>query len=112
MSVKMRQEIEHKIVSAAITQLLAAGYLLGVNDGEETTIHHSTDAKAIEKAMFTTDEDFLFVYVKGDDVNDLRPQYWVHFVYGNDGWDVMSDYTIHLEKDLTEAQKIADHYGD
>lgn len=75
MLVKMRQKVERKIVFAAITQLLAAGYSLGVNDGEETTIHHSRDVKAIKKAMFTTDEDYLFVYVKGDDLNDPHPQY-------------------------------------
>ena len=111
MSVKMRQEVERKIAVAAITQLLAAGYSLGVNDSEETTIHHSRDAKAIEKAMFTTDDDYLLVYVKGDDEKDPRPQYWIHFVYGNDGFDVMSDYSVHLEPDLTKANEIAAHYG-
>jgi hypothetical protein len=110
-SVKMRQEVERKIAKAAIKQLLAAGYTLGVNDGEEITIHHSRDAQAIEAAMFTTDEDYLFVYVKGDNRRDTRPQYWVRFVYGNDGWDVINDYSVHLEPDLTEAQGIADYYA-
>ena len=62
MSVKMRQKVEREIAVAVIKALLAAGYSLGVNDGEETTIHHSTDAKAIENAMFTTDEDWLLVF--------------------------------------------------
>lgn len=113
MSVKMRQEVERKIAVAAINALLAAGYSLGVNDGEETTIHHSTDPKAIEKAMFTTDEDWLLVYVKGGNEKDVRPDYWVRFVYGNDGWDVINDYSVHLEPEVgecSEAGRIADHY--
>jgi hypothetical protein len=97
MSVKMRQMVEREIAQATIKALLDAGFLLGVNDGEETTIHHSRDAKAIEAAMFTTDEDWLLVNLKGDDRKDPRPQHWVRFIYGNDGWDVINDYSTHLE---------------
>lgn len=112
MNIKMRQEVERKIADAAIEQLLAAGFSLGVNDGEETTVHHSRSAEAIRKAMFTTDEDWLLVFVKGDNQKDPRPQYWVRFIYGNDGYDVISDYSVFLEKHLTEADKISKHYED
>ena len=114
MSVKLRQELERRIAQAAIRQLLAAGFTLGVNDGEETTIHHSTDADAIEKAMFTTDEDVLLVYKADDDPaaeDYLLPNYWVKFVYGNDGYDVISDYTSALDQHLSEANRLADQYA-
>lgn len=112
MSVVMRQEVERKIAKAAIKQLLADGYALGVFNGETVTIHHSRNAKAIEKEMFTTDEDHLFVYSKDDNDEIVTPRAWVKFVYGNSGYDVICDYTRKLEPSLTEAQKISDHYAD
>lgn len=33
---------------------------------------------------------------------------WVRMIYGNDGWDVMADYTTNLEDVLTDANKLAD----
>jgi hypothetical protein len=36
-------------------------------------------------------------------------------VYGNDGWDVLSDYSVNLEKfigDGTPVQKVVDKYAD
>ena len=115
MSVKMRQLVEREIAHQVIVDLLKAGYLLGVYDGEEVTIHHSKDAKKIMAALFTTDEDYVFVYVKGDDKKDVRPQYWVRLVYGNDGWDVINDYTTHLEPVIgkgTATEKLIEKYGD
>lgn len=116
MSVKMRQKVEREIAVAVIKALLAAGYSLGVNDGEETTIHHSTDAKAIENAMFTTDEDWLLVFDKENtDHTDERGDWWVRFIYGNDGWDVINDYCTALEEFIgegTPVQKLIDEYSD
>ena len=107
-AVRARQRIEQKIALTAVEQLLAAGYLLGVNDGEETTVHHSRDAKAIEAALFTTDEDYIYVYLKDD--KDVRPDFWVRLVYGNDGYDVISDYSVAIEHGLTEAHALAAFY--
>lgn len=114
-AVKARQRIEQTIALVTAQALLDAGYLLGVNDGEETTIHHSRDIDKIHAALFTTAEDWLLVYLKGDDKKDPRPQYWVRFIYGNDGWDVISDYTTHLEPVIGEGtvvQKLIDHACD
>lgn len=122
MSVKMRQLVEREIAEQVVTDLLAAGYALGVNDGEEITIHHSLSKAAILAAMFTTDEDYLYVYAKGDaqswdDINkeDETPDYWVRFVYGNDGWDVINDYITVLEPVIgegTKTQALIDKYSD
>jgi len=118
MGVKMRQEVERKIAVAAIKQLLAAGFVIGVNDGEETTLSYSRDAKKIEAALFTTDEDHLLVYEDRNPDASLPVEQdcvaigWVRFIYGNSGWDVLSDYSTNLEQHLTEADKIANHYSD
>jgi len=72
-----------------------------VNDGEEITVHHSRDINAIKAALFTTDDDYLFAYQDADQDDPLnveqgskndRPDAWVRLIYGNDGWDVISDY--------------------
>lgn len=102
-AVKARQRIEQTIALTAAQALLDAGYSLGVNDGEDITIHHSRNLDKIQAALFTTDDDYLYVYVKGTNPKDTRPDYWVRFVYGNDGWDVISDYTVHLESVIGEG---------
>jgi hypothetical protein len=117
-AVVKRQKVEKAICTKVVDVLLAAGYSLGVNDGDDITIHHSTDRKAILKALFTTDEDYLYIYEQDSNVEDIRwPDYWVRFVYGNDGWDVISDYcgATALDPylgDGTEVQKLVDKYAD
>ena len=110
-TVKARQRIEQTIALTAAQALLDAGYLLGVYDGEEITLHHSRDLDKVQAALFTTDEDFLYVYKalkQGPECTDEAfalaladptPDYWVRFVYGNDGWDVMPDYSSTADLD-------------
>lgn len=90
--VAARQMVERKIAQLTIEVLLKAGYSLGVNDGEETTISYSKDAHEVFEAMFTTDEDYLYIYERPAE-KDATPDMWVRFVYGNDGWDVIADYS-------------------
>ncbi len=33
---------------------------------------------------------------------------WVRFIYGNDGWDVISDYTTNLEPVMKLVQPLID----
>lgn len=122
-SVKARQRVEQTIVLVTAQALLDAGYLLGVNDGEEITVHHCRDIDKIHAALFTTDEDYLFAYQDADQDDPLnveqgskndRPDAWVRCIYGNDGWDVISDWcpADTLEKAIGEGtvvQKLIDH---
>jgi hypothetical protein len=102
MSNKMRIEIERQVARRAIAALLAAGHEVSVHDGEEFALRRSRDPKAILGAMFSTDEDELISHgAKG-----VGPG-WVKFVYGNDGWDVISDYTTNLEKVLEPVMEWA-----
>ena len=108
MGVKFRQRIERQIARETIKQLLALGYWLGVWDGEETVLTRCTSAPKVLKAMFTTDEDYLLV---GNGTAQIG---WVRFIYGNDGYDVVNDYTTNLEPAMERVQelanKIEDHY--
>jgi hypothetical protein len=81
--------VEDQIVTRLIDTLLAAGFTLGVNDGEETVLTHSTDITAIQNALRSTDEDYILVYKGADQFS------WVRLIWGNDT-DVISDHGVNL----------------
>jgi hypothetical protein len=97
--------IENIIMRQAIKDLLAAGYEITVSlEGEEPEIKRSRDAEAIFKAMCAGDEDWLTVFNPG-----AKWAFgWVRFIYGNDGWDVLADYTTNLEEVLRTTNALAD----
>ncbi len=94
----MRRYVETKIARVLIKDALLAGYEVSVNNGgDKHEISRSTDAEVILAAMFAADEDLLFMRKDGKEVG------WVRFVYGNDGWDVIADYTCSLEHIMAGA---------
>lgn len=103
MNVEARQKIERRIAKATIKTMIEAGFTVSVNDGEETVLTDSVDAKAIEAAMFSTDEDYLHVTRATDGLRG-----WVLFVYGNDGHDVIADNTVNIEDVLKPVTEMAD----
>ncbi len=105
MNVKFRQMIERRIAEEVITQALAAGFLISVEDGEEITLKKSRGKAKILEAMFTTDEDRLYFTKPGQKEGDSG---WVYFVYGNDGWDVINDYTTNLEEMMKPVNALID----
>lgn len=107
MSIKMRQKVEREIAEAVIDGALEAGYTLDVYDTEEVTVKNSASKTEILEAMFTTNEDYLYVRNGG-----TNPFGWVRFIYGNDGWDVVNDYTTNLEEMMTKANALAESYSD
>jgi hypothetical protein len=99
-AVRNRQKVEQTIARAVVDALLAADFVLGVNDGgDEPVITGSSDKAAILEALFNTDEDYLLAKKR----DDSHFKGWVRFVYGNDGWDVISDYTVNLEPWIGEG---------
>ena len=98
----MRMAIERRIVKRTVTDLIEAGYTLSVYDGENESAKTSTDYKLLHNALMETDEDFLNVWKDGKRVG------WVRFTYGNDGYDVISDYTISLEDALKGVNQFAE----
>lgn len=91
-----RIAIERKIARLTAEALVDAGFTVTVNDGEEDVVKDSTDVSAILDAMFSTGEDYLIVtFPYTGKLPGLRG--WVRFIYGNDGYDVINDYTTSLE---------------
>jgi len=103
-SVKHRIEVERKIVRAFIREALAKGYSVSVyNGGDEPEIDKSRDETALRKAVMLSDDDRIYLFIDNERVG------WAWFVYGNDGWDVISDYTANAElEELVEAGPVAD----
>lgn len=98
-----RIRTEGKIARKAAEALIAAGFTVGVNDGEETVLKRSTDMGAIVAALFSSDEDYLLAYdAAGKKVG------WVYLVYGNSGYDLISDYSVNL----TDALRPAENYAE
>jgi hypothetical protein len=100
------RDLEEKIVRQVIKDALAAGYKLTVNDGQDDVLTLSTKPREVFGVMFSTDEDYLFLR-EGPEGNTG----WVRFVYGNDGWDVVNDYTTNIEAVMKGATEISDRYS-
>lgn len=121
MSVRMRQEVEHKIIRAALLSIVSAGYFVTADNGEEDVIENRTDVDVIMRAMFTTDDEWLHISILDTSVpldgpvREPKERYkvigWVYLVYGNDGYDVINDYTTNLEQLLQDANDIGEYYG-
>lgn len=86
--------IAERLVTDAIA--IAQGYQVSVNDGEAWVVKRSTDSKAIMAALFSTDEDYIRIRKDGEESSVGT----FTLVYGNDGWDVIADWSYLVE---TEA---------
>jgi len=104
-----RIKIEGRIAAALIDSLLARGAVLHLNDDShgngEWIVENCTDKAAVIQAMFTTDGDLLEAHDAGG--NGLG---WFMFIYGNAGYDVISDYTANefCESVWKELQPVID----
>lgn len=117
MSAIMRQIVERKIVGRFVRDALKASNRLSVSldrgyDVDEMLIA-STDRRKIMAEAFAGDDAHIFVHpphgkpVVGGQVNSRG---WVYLVFGNDGWDVINDYTMNLEPLMAGANELSQRY--
>ena len=114
-----RIALEKTVVEKTVDVLLSAGYALATNQGDGTDANvpyiPTRDRAEILKELMEVDDEFLGVFdmatvespaaPTAEDPNPPArrrdggplPFAWVRFVYGNDGWDVISDYTTNLD---------------
>ena len=111
MNISKRIDIEKRIYSRIVKDALSLGFNVSVWDGEEYALKHSTKYSDIMEAGFSTDQDVLVIYRTMDDwtVGDAGRVGFVSLVYGNCGWDVISDYTYNdeMENLLKGADELA-----
>lgn len=98
---RQRFELEWDITLALVRAALKTGYLVGLNNGEEV---HGPFSSALDvmSEVNEVDEERLTFWKDGKQIG------WVFLVYGNDGYDVISDYTTNMEELMEAPNKIAD----
>lgn len=96
-----RQLVERRIVRSLVDEILEQGLSISVYDGEETHPVTSDREKVLED-LINTDEDYVMVFSGQQKIG------WVRLVYGNEGWDVICDYTVNLEDKMTRTQALID----
>jgi hypothetical protein len=84
--IALRQALELAVATKLIDVLIGAGYSLAVDDSEEGELVPSKDKAALLESMGASDEETLRVYHDDKQIGDI------FLVYGNDGWDLISDY--------------------
>src|SRR5580765_6314792 len=82
-----RMKQEKRMASGLILACLARGYRITVDNGEDKPIVLSKSYKAVMAELWQTDEEHVLIY----DAEGKR-QGWFFLVYGNDGWDLISDF--------------------
>ena len=105
--------VEKDIAKRTVKALTAAQFVLGVSNGEDTYsfppysphVGFQAYVDSILDKMGETDEELLEVFTQEDHTRRVG---WVWFVYGNDGWDVISDYSLNLEDVLKPVNDYAD----
>ena len=87
---------ERKVARRLIKAALAAGYTIGVDDGEEMTVKRASKLKTIEDALCTTGEDTLRLHA----ADPSKTVGWHNagsfdLIWGNadDGSELIADYT-------------------
>lgn len=92
-----RMDVEHKIVTKVVDTFLAAGWK--VREAEDGKFSDSREETL--KILFNLDDAHLIAN------KDREVAGWVRFVFGNDGFDVICDYSVNLEEILHPAFEYA-----
>lgn len=109
--IKDRIIVERAIIRRLCTDLIVAGHSLRLWDGEEWSTERTDVAAEILAATHATDEEIVYVYKllpRADGQGDMWKKIgYVFLVYGNDGPDVIADYTNNLEGALAGVNEFA-----
>lgn len=100
MELAQRLFIEKTIAMQAITSLQIAGFDVFISYGE------GEREAPIECNLQACDEELLIVYWDGVQIGV------VVLVHGNDGYDVINDYTVSLEEHLGAAKALSDFFDE
>ncbi len=106
MTATICKTIETIVIRPLLEDAIAAGYTLGVDDGEEIVIRDCTDPAAILDKLFSVGEEHILFY------RGQRKAGWVFLVHGNSGWDVVSDYSTNLEPIMARCAAEADRLSE
>ena len=100
-SVRGRIAVERSVCRRLIRTLKSAGYTLRVHSGDEWETPKAASEDTLMRAMFNLDEAWLIVSENGKRIG------YVYLVFGNDGYDVISDHTMNLEAAIAPVDAYA-----
>lgn len=107
--IKARIVVERAVVRRAITDILAAGYLVRLHDGESWATGLEPNIDRVMAELCACDEERLYVWKpRQGDEQDGKYIGSIYLVYGNEGWDVLADYSVNLEPLLAGANEFAE----
>jgi len=103
-SIERRQMVERSIVRATIKAAIAKGFALVAASNGEDYVKTTSIRRAMEVA-FECDEAHVYFRKPGSDWNS-----WIFVVLGNEGWTVISDYTVDLEDAVKATEPLVEKY--
>lgn len=107
--VAKRIETERKVIRHATRALIAAGFHVGVYDGEAVSCKPTQRVTTVMAAVGACDEEWLRVYTPSEtEAGKFKRIGTIYLVYGNSGWDVMADYSLNLDDVLKGTNDYAD----
>src|SRR5262245_52524556 len=107
-SMRLIRQLEERIARTLIKDLIHGGWFISVDNGEDQEIVGSQDLEAIIEVMCLTDVDRILVCKSSDNAKMING--WICLVYGNDGYDVVSDYTVNLEPYMKGVHTIEEEF--
>lgn len=99
--------IERAVLRRAVTDLIAAGFVLSVFDGEAMPVNNTTEVRDVMANLGACDEESILVRKRGIGNRPTAFSGSLLLVYGNEGWDVICDNSVSLEIFLTGATELA-----
>lgn len=103
----IRGAVELAIVNKIIEQSDKKGYSIVAydsvyQDGSEPVSNKTLDREEFIEYVFGGDDAFIRI------MNGVEQEGWINLIYGNDGWDVVSDYSVSLEDFLKPVADFSD----
>ncbi len=83
-----RMRMEKRMASGLVKACLARGFAITIDNGEDKPVVKGTGYREIMDNLWQTDEESILIY---DTEGVCRG--WFFLVYGNDGWDLVADFT-------------------
>ena len=102
-SVRHRARIELKLVNALIRRAKEFKYDFFIYEEDTIDSLVATSPKEFKTELFNLDDATLIV-IREDNIQ----MGWIKLVFGNDGYDLISDYTTNLEDFLKPINEYAD----
>jgi hypothetical protein len=99
-----RLGIEAKITRRLIGDLLKAGAELDWHYGDDEPPMWTRDRQELEREAMAADEAWLRVKLPDGRTGS------VFLVYGNSGWDLITDYNVNLEPELAGVSAYAETF--